>query len=38
MSNDGKEVPGTVAIFIFPDLTGWGAVFYPDHLGVVKNK
>ena len=36
MSSDGKEFPGTVAIFIFPDLTGCGAVFYPDHEGIVQ--
>ena len=36
MSTNGKEIPGTVAIFIFPDLTGCGAVFYPDYLSIIQ--
>ena len=36
ISNKGSEVPGTVAIFIFPDKSGVAAIFYPDHMGVIK--
>jgi len=38
ISNAGKEVPGTVAIFIFPDQSGVAAIFYPDHMGIIPRK
>ena len=37
ISNTGKEVKGTVTIFIFPDMSGCAAIFYPDMLSVIKH-
>ena len=38
LSSSGQEIPGTVAIFIFPDQSGCAAIFYPDHMGIIKRK
>ena len=36
LSKSGEKVPGTVAIFIFPDRSGVAAIFYPDHMSIVQ--
>ena len=38
LSKSGREVFGTVAIFIFPDMSGCAAVFYPDEQCVISKK